>query len=164
MGQLSLCMFDVNPSPQRSERRKWIHQFETCSSIVFFVDLSQYDEYPPGEPNQNKIIDSLFLFDSVINSYWFRGASIILLLCNVGRFKEKLQSKPLVSCFPDCPSGSDFNRAATYILWRFNQLNRGRLDLYSYFCEPSDDYIGLILPAVQDSIINNNLRQLTLKV
>lgn len=159
MRQLSLCMFDA--SSQRSEK-KWIHQFEACKSIVFFVDLSQYDEYYPEEPTQNKIIESLSLFGSVINSTWFHRASIILLLCNVGRFKEKLQSKPLVNFFPDYTGGSDFNRAAKYILSRFNHLNHGCLNLYSFFCDPSDDYIPLISSAVEDTIINNRLRQLTL--
>ncbi|OBT78646.1 hypothetical protein VF21_02237 [Pseudogymnoascus sp. 05NY08] len=158
MGQLSLHMFDADS--QRSERRKWIHQFEGCISIAFFVDLSRYDEHPPGEPDQNHMMDSLLLFDSVINSHWFRRASIILLLCNVGRFKEKLLSKPLVDYFPDCPSGSTFNGSAKYILWRFNQLNRGNLNLYQHLCDPSDDYMRFIWPCVQDSIILNNLKQL----
>ncbi|KFZ03811.1 hypothetical protein V502_10645 [Pseudogymnoascus sp. VKM F-4520 (FW-2644)] len=156
MGELSLHMFDA--SSQRSERKKWIHQFEGCNSIVFFVDVSQYDEHPPGELNQNKITESLFLFDSVINSRWFDRASITLLLCNVGRFKEKLQSKPLVNYFPDYTSGSDFNRSAKYILCRFNQLNHGHLDLYPHFCDPSDDYIPLIWSGVKESIIQENLK------
>lgn len=149
-------MFDA--SSQRSERKKWIHQFEGCISIVFFVDLSQYDEHPPGEPNQNKITESLRLFDSVINSRWFFRASIILLLCNVERFKEKLQSKPLVNYFPDYTSGSDLNRSAKYILWRFNQLNHGHLDLYPHCCNPSDDYMRLIWSVVKESIVQNVLK------
>lgn len=149
-------MFD--PSSQRSERKKWIHQFEGCISIVFFVDLSQYDEHLPEEPGQNKMMESLLLFDSVINSHWFYRASIILLLCNVGRFKEKLQSKPLVNYFPDCTSGSDLNGSAKYILRRFEQLNRGNLNLYRHLCEPSDDYMRFIWSCVKDTIVHNALQ------
>ena len=153
-------MFD--PSSQRSERKKWIHQFEGCISIVFFVDLSQYDEHLPEEPGQNKMMESLLLFDSVINSHWFNRASIILLLCNVGRFKEKLQSRPLGNYFPDCSSGSDFNKSTKYILWRFNLLNRGHLNLYPHLCEPSDDCMRLILSVVRETIVQNNLKDLKL--
>ncbi|OBT50402.1 hypothetical protein VE04_09602 [Pseudogymnoascus sp. 24MN13] len=157
IGQLSLRMFDANS--QRSGRAKWIHQFETCISIIFFVDMSQYDEHPPGEPNQNKLIESLLLFDSVVNSHWFYRASFILLLCNVGRFREKLQTKPLVNYFPDYRGGSDFNKSAKYILWRFNQSNRSNLNIYQRLCEPSDDYMGFIRSCVQESIVHNILNQ-----
>lgn len=151
-------MFDA--SSQRLESKKWFHQFEGHVSIVFFVDLSQYDEHPRGKPNENKMMESLLLFDSVVNSHWFYRASFILLLCNVGRFKEKLQSKPLVNYFPDCTSGSDFNKSAKYILWRFNQPNRGNMNIYKHFCEPSDDYMSFVWSCVQESIIQNNLKQL----
>lgn len=158
MGQLSLRMFDA--SSQRSGRAKWIHQFETCISIIFFVDMSQYDEHPPGEPNQNKLTESLLFFDSVINSHWFvHHTSIILLLCNFGRFKEKLQSKPLENYFPDYSSGNDFNRAAKYILWRFNQRNRAHVNLYPHLCNRSDDYMNhIIWSAVKETILQNRLK------
>jgi guanine nucleotide-binding protein subunit alpha len=35
-------MFDVGG--QRSERRKWIHCFDSVSSIIFCVALSEYDQ------------------------------------------------------------------------------------------------------------------------
>jgi guanine nucleotide-binding protein subunit alpha len=35
-------MFDVGG--QRSERKKWIHCFESVTSIIFCVALSEYDQ------------------------------------------------------------------------------------------------------------------------
>ena len=36
---------------QRSERKKWIHQFEGVTSILFCAALSDYDKLPfQGEP------------------------------------------------------------------------------------------------------------------
>lgn len=150
-------MFDA--SSQRSERKKWIHQSEICISVVFFVDLSLYDEYSPEEPNQNKLLASLSLFESVINSRWLHRASIVLLLCNVGRFKEKLQSKPLVNSFPDYTGGSDFNRASDYIRWRFMQLNNEHM-IFSCYCEPSDDCLDIISWAVKETVVARNLNSL----
>ena len=37
-----LSMFDVGG--QRSERRKWIHCFESVTSIIFCVAISEYDQ------------------------------------------------------------------------------------------------------------------------
>ena len=45
---------------------------------------------------------------------------------------------PLQQYFPEYTGGSDVNKAAKYILWRFTQLNRAKLSIYpqsvSLFC------------------------------
>jgi guanine nucleotide-binding protein G(i) subunit alpha len=43
-------MFDVGG--QRSERRKWIHCFDSVSSIIFCVALSEYDQVLLEETRQ----------------------------------------------------------------------------------------------------------------
>lgn len=150
-------MFDI--SYQRSERRKWIHQFENTISIIYCVDLSQFDDRLVEDSKETTLTESLMLFDSVINSRWFSRASIILLLCNVGHFKEKLRSKPLGSYFPDYSGGNDFNRASKYLLWRFNQVNRSHLNLYPHLCEPSDvSNMRLVWSAVKETVLHNATR------
>ncbi|KAJ4695819.1 Guanine nucleotide-binding protein alpha-2 subunit, variant 2 [Exophiala dermatitidis] len=131
MGQLSIHMFDVGG--QRSERKKWIHCFENVTSIIFCVALSEYDQVLLEESNQNRMMESLVLFDSVVNSRWFMRTSIILFLNKVDLFKEKLGRSPLGNYFPDYSGGNDVNRAAKYLLWRFNQVNRAQLNLYPQY-------------------------------
>ncbi len=55
IGQLSIHMVDVGG--QRSERKKWIHNFESVTSIIFCTALSEYDQVLLEERNQvcNKI-------------------------------------------------------------------------------------------------------------
>jgi guanine nucleotide-binding protein G(i) subunit alpha len=50
MGQLSIHMFDVGG--QRSERKKWIHCFESVTSIIFCTALSEYDQVLLEEKSQ----------------------------------------------------------------------------------------------------------------
>lgn len=140
-------MFDVGG--QRSERKKWIHCFENVTSIIFCVALSEYDQvlleesnqvwglntpsvYYTGtdKPGQNRMMESLVLFDSVVNSRWFMRTSIILFLNKVDLFRLKLPRSPLSNYFPDYSGGNDVHRAAKYLLWRFNQVNRAHLNLY----------------------------------
>lgn len=139
-------MFDVGG--QRSERKKWIHCFENVTSIIFCVALSEYDQVLLEESNQvsmatmgcprtlrlthekNRMMESLVLFDSVVNSRWFMRTSIILFLNKVDLFRQKLPRSPLSTYFPDYSGGNDVNRAAKYLLWRFNQVNRAHLNLY----------------------------------
>lgn len=81
------------------------------------------------------MMESLLLFDSVVNSRWFMRTSIILFLNKVDIFKQKLVRSPLANYFPDYSGGNDVNKAAKYLLWRFNQVNRAHLNLYpQYVC------------------------------
>jgi hypothetical protein len=56
--------------------------------------------------------------------------SIILFLNKVDLFRQKLKKSPLGTYFNDYQGGDDVNRAAKYLLWRFNQVNRASLNLY----------------------------------
>lgn len=42
IGDLTYRMFDVGG--QRSERKKWIHCFESVTAIIFLVAISEYDQ------------------------------------------------------------------------------------------------------------------------
>ncbi|KAI9816190.1 MAG: Guanine nucleotide-binding protein alpha-2 subunit [Pycnora praestabilis] len=157
MGQLSIHMFDVGG--QRSERKKWIHCFENVTSIIFCVALSEYDQVLLEESNQNRMMESLVLFDSVVNSRWFMRTSIILFLNKVDLFKQKLGRSPLGNYFPDYSGGNDVNRAAKYLLWRFNQVNRAHLNLYPHLTQATDtSNIRLVFAAVKETILQNALR------
>ncbi|KAI5842853.1 guanine nucleotide binding protein, alpha subunit [Tricharina praecox] len=157
MGQLSIHMFDVGG--QRSERKKWIHCFEAVTSIIFCVALSEYDQVLLEEKNQNRMMESLVLFDSVVNSRWFVRTSIILFLNKVDLFKVKLARSPLSNYFPDYSGGNDVNRAAKYLLWRFNQVNRAHLNLYPHLTQATDtSNIRLVFAAVKETILQNALK------
>ena len=110
-------LFDVGG--QRSERKKWIHCFESVTSIIFCTALSEYDQVlmeaknqvceahasfitlasRGGRTFQNRMAESLVLFDSVINSRWFLRTSIILFLNKIDIFRHKLRK---VSDWPFC--------------------------------------------------------------
>jgi len=157
MGQLSMHMFDVGG--QRSERKKWIHCFENVTSIIFCVALSEYDQVLLEESSQNRMMESLLLFDSVVNSRWFMRTSIILFLNKVDIFKLKLGRSPLGNYFPDYSGGNDVNKAAKYLLWRFNQVNRAHLNLYPHLTQATDtSNIRLVFAAVKETILNNALK------
>ncbi|KAG9291788.1 hypothetical protein G9A89_012073 [Geosiphon pyriformis] len=136
MGQLNIHMFDVGG--QRSERKKWIHCFEAVTSIIFCVALSEYNQVLLEESGQNRMAESLVLFESVINSRWFLRTSIILFLNKIDLFKAKIPEIPLEGFFPEYSGGSDIGKAAKYILWRFTQTNRARLNIYPHLTQATD--------------------------
>lgn len=157
MGNLSIHMFDVGG--QRSERKKWIHCFEAVTSIIFCVALSEYDQVLLEESGQNRMTESLVLFDSVINSRWFVRTSIILFLNKIDIFKEKLPKIPLADWFPDYQGGADPNKAAKYILYRFTLVNRAKLNIYPHLTQATDtSNIRLVFAAVKETILQNALK------
>lgn len=121
------------------------------------------------------MMESLVLFDSVVNSRWFMRTSIILFLNKVDLFKQKLARSPLSNYFPDYSGGNDVNRAAKYLLWRFNQVNRAHLNLYPQYVfletlvmviinncsltQATDtSNIRLVFAAVKETILQNALK------
>ncbi|RCH84134.1 Guanine nucleotide-binding protein alpha-2 subunit [Rhizopus stolonifer] len=70
IGETIIHMFDVGG--QRSERRKWIHCFEAVKLAVFCISLSEYDQVLLEESRQNRMLESLVLYDSV-GSFKYEG-------------------------------------------------------------------------------------------
>ncbi|EIM79797.1 G-alpha-domain-containing protein [Stereum hirsutum FP-91666 SS1] len=103
----------VDVADQRSERKKWIHSFESVTSTIFCAACSEYDQVLLEEKNRNRMMESLTLFESVINYRWFLGKSIILFL------RPVLPKVPLERYFPEYSGGADVNKGAKYILGRF---------------------------------------------
>ncbi|PBK86639.1 guanine nucleotide binding protein, alpha subunit [Armillaria gallica] len=139
MGQLQIRMVEVGR--QRSERRKWIHCFESVTSIIFCTALSEYDQVLLEERNQNRMTESLVLFESI------------------DVFKVKLSRVPLGRYFPEYTGGNDINKAAKYILWRFMQANRARLSVYPHLTKFTDTTnVRLVSVTVKETVLLNALK------
>ncbi|KAJ6596198.1 heterotrimeric G-protein alpha subunit, GPA3-like protein [Mycena vulgaris] len=157
MGDSSIHMFDVGG--QRSERKKWIHCFESVTSIIFCTALSEYDQVLEEERRVNRMRESLYLFESVINSRWFLRTSVILFLNKIDVFKRKLPKIPLGRYFPEYAGGNDLQKAAKYILWKFMQENRAKLTVYPHMTQATNTkYIRLVFAAVKETILQNALK------
>lgn len=156
MDDLDVHLFDVGG--QRSERKKWIHCFDNVTAIIFCVSLSEYDQTLLEEPDKNRLEESLSLFESVVNSMWFKRTAVILCLNKIDIFIDKLQTSPMEKHFPDYVGGANVNKAVKYILWRFKQLNRANLNLVPYVTQATDtDNIRLAFAIVRETILHNNL-------
>ncbi|CAN6629453.1 guanine nucleotide-binding protein alpha-2 subunit [Trichomonascus vanleenenianus] len=157
MGGMNIHMYDVGG--QRSERKKWIHCFDNVTLIIFCVALSEYDQVLLEADGQNRMAESLVLFESVVNSRWFMRTAVVLFLNKIDVFTEKLPHSPLENFFPDYTGGNDINKAAKYILWRFTRLNRAGLHIYPHLTQATDtSNIRLVFAAVKETILQNSLK------
>jgi len=137
-----------------------MHQFDNVTSIMFVVDLACYDQVLPEESNKNAMMEQLVIFDGVVNSRLCVNTSIILLLANVSIFKQKMERTPLQNYFPYYSGGNNFNRAAKYLLWHFNQVNRAKLNLYPHIVDPcgGPSTTQAVFSAIRETMLQKELR------
>ncbi|ORY05466.1 guanine nucleotide binding protein, alpha subunit [Basidiobolus meristosporus CBS 931.73] len=159
MGDMTYRMLDVGG--QRSERKKWIHCFENVTAIVFMVAISEYDQNLIEDDTVNRMQEALTLFDSICNSRWFIKTSVILFLNKIDLFREKLISSPMSDYFLDYDGGEDFDKACEFITNCFKSLNQTNAKtIYTHFtCATDTQQIKFVMTAVNDILIQNNLRQ-----
>jgi len=155
----------VDVGGQRSERRKWIHCFESVTSIMFLVALSEYDQVLFESENENRMAESKALFKTIITYPWFQQSSIILFLNKTDLLEEKIQTSHLNDYFPeyDGPVG-DAKCAREFILKMFVDLNPDTEKIiYSHFtCATDTENIRFVFAAVKDTILQLNLKEYNL--
>lgn len=105
------------------------------------------------------MLESLSLFESIVNSPWFADTSVVLFLNKIDVFTEKLPYSPLENIFPDYTGGNDVNKAVKYILWRFSQINTKKLNLYPHLTQATDtSNIRLVFAAIKETVLQRALK------
>lgn len=136
--ELEVHLFNISGYIPEQFRRRWFHQLEGATALIYTVDVSTYDRPYLGQPTESQLLDDFATFESWANSPKFTGSSVVLLLNNFTRFREKLQHSPLSTFFPAYapPAAADPETSARqYILRRFKEVNRNRLSIYSFWVD-----------------------------
>jgi len=156
---LSFRMLDVGG--QRSERRKWIHCFDAVTCVMFCVALSEYDQALREDTNQNRMKESLLLFEEVSNSHWFKNTAFILFLNKVDLFREKIARVDLTTCWPNYTGGCNFELASAFIKDKFLGQNRNTSHaIYTHFtCAISTENIEFVFKAVRETLLTIILKE-----
>ncbi|CAG5958495.1 unnamed protein product, partial [Menidia menidia] len=108
----------------------------------------------------NRMHESLMLFDSICNNKFFIDTSIILFLNKKDLFAEKIKKSALSICFPEYTGPNTYDDAAAYIQAQFESKNRSpNKEIYCHLtCATDTGNIQVVFDAVTDIIIANNLR------
>lgn len=156
--ELEFRMLDVGG--QRSERRKWIHCFDSVTAVMFCVALSEYDQVLREDASQNRMKESLLLFDEVSNSHWFKSTAFILFLNKTDLFKEKIARVDLTACWPNYTGGCNFENASTFIKQKFLDQNKSQHSIYTHFtCAISTENIEFVFRCVRETVLNQTLKE-----
>ena len=58
--------------------RRWIHAFDSVNAVIFVAAISEFDQMLYEDEMQNRMVDTLHLFDDICNSRWFQQTAMIL--------------------------------------------------------------------------------------
>lgn len=153
---MSFRMVDVGG--QRAERRKWIHCFDAVTAVMFCASMSDYDQTLREDSTQNRMHESLSLFDEICNSPWFRDTTIILFLNKSDLFKNKIQKVDLKVCFEDYGGGCDFDKGSQFIKSRFLAQNHSPHTIYPHFtCAINTENVEFVFRAVRKTLLDQVL-------
>ncbi|CAI4508429.1 CQS_1a_G0022410.mRNA.1.CDS.1 [Saccharomyces cerevisiae] len=146
---------------QRSERKKWIHCFEGITAVLFVLAMSEYDQMLFEDERVNRMHESIMLFDTLLNSKWFKDTPFILFLNKIDLFEEKVKSMPIRKYFPDYQGRvGDAEAGLKYFEKIFLSLNKTNKPIYvKRTCATDTQTMKFVLSAVTDLIIQQNLKK-----
>lgn len=146
---------------QRSERKKWIHCFEGITAVLFVLAMSEYDQMLFEDERVNRMHESIMLFDTLLNSKWFKDTPFILFLNKIDIFEDKVKRMPIRKFFPDYQGRvGDAEAGLKYFEKLFLSLNKSNKPIYvRRTCATDTQTMKFVLSAVTDLIIQQNLKK-----
>merc|ERR1712037_351143 len=173
------CIF-IDVGGQRNERKKWIHCFSDVLMVLFLAAASEYDQMLYEDITENRMDESLSLFNKIISYNWFSKCSIALFLNKKDLLEERIQKSPLEDYFEEFKSFKDFKtrdfRAAMDFIkhkyreehmavenseeWQRISVDGSRRKLYVHETMATDtDNIKKVFDAVKNTIMDKILEQ-----
>lgn len=146
---------------QRSERKKWIHSFQNITAVIFVLATSEYDQMLFEDERVNRMHESIMLFDTLLNSKWFRNVPFILFLNKIDLFEQKVKRAPIRKYFPDYQGRmGDAEAGLQYFEKLFLSLNCSNKPIYvKRTCATDSQTMKFVLSAVTDMIIQQNMKR-----
>ncbi|KZT50915.1 guanine nucleotide-binding protein alpha-3 subunit, partial [Calocera cornea HHB12733] len=154
--RMLIHMYDVGG--QRAERKKWIYAFENVKCVIFTAALSEYDQALLENPGQNRMLESMKLFENIIASRWFQNSVFMLFFNKVDVYEDKYARSPLNKYFPEY-SGTDAAAGLKYIAYRYLRLNRAGVQMYYHITTATDTKkMRVITAAVREDIMASAIK------
>lgn len=160
LNELPLRIYDV--AGHKSQRHKWISFFDDVEAILFVAAVSAYDQMLEEDPAVNRMVDSLELFDTVVNNKLLRKTDVILFLNKIDLLKIKLEVSPFKSYIPAYEGPNDAKAVLKFLRSMFKRVNKTEPDARSIFVHNTHatdkKSMKAILAAVTDIIMKLNMR------
>ncbi|XP_058138252.1 guanine nucleotide-binding protein subunit alpha-15 isoform X1 [Dasypus novemcinctus] len=167
----------VDVGGQKSERKKWIHCFENVIALIYLASLSEYDQRLEENNQENRMMESLALFGTILELPWFKSTSVILFLNKTDILEEKIHTSHLATYFPGFQGPKqDAEAAKKFILDMYAGMYarcaegadgskkgaRSRRLFSHYTCATDTQNIRKVFKDVRDSVLARYLDEINL--
>ncbi|KAI5622725.1 guanine nucleotide-binding protein subunit alpha-12, partial [Silurus asotus] len=155
----------VDVGGQRSQRQKWFQCFDGITSILFMVSSSEYDQVLMEDRHTNRLVESMNIFETIVNNKLFSNVSIILFLNKMDLLVEKVSKVSISKHFPDFRGDPHrLEDVQNYLVQCFKRKRRNRSKpLFHHFTTAIDtENIRFVFHAVKDTILQENLKDIML--
>jgi guanine nucleotide-binding protein G(i) subunit alpha len=134
------------------------------TAVLFVAAISEYNQVLYEDETQNRMVESLTLFDEICNSKWFRKTSMILFLNKRDIFAEKIAEWPLSNYFREYTGANTYEACSEWIQQQFEEKNQeAEKTIYTHLtCATDTNNIHAVFSAVRDIIIRRNLNRVGL--
>lgn len=156
----------VDVGGQRSQRQKWFQCFDGITSILFMVSSSEYDQVLMEDRRTNRLVESMNIFETIVNNKLFLNVSIILFLNKTDLLVEKIRTVDIRKNFPEFRGDSHrLEDVQAFLVQSFSRKRRNRgKPLFHHFTTAIDtENIRFVFHAVKDTILQENLKDIMLQ-
>ncbi|XP_033824198.1 guanine nucleotide-binding protein subunit alpha-12a [Periophthalmus magnuspinnatus] len=156
----------VDVGGQRSQRQKWFQCFDGITSILFMVSSSEYDQVLMEDRRTNRLVESMNIFETIVNNKLFLNVSIILFLNKTDLLLEKIRTVDIRKNFPEFRGDPRrLEDVQAFLVQSFSRKRRNRgKPLFHHFTTAVDtENIRFVFHAVKDTILQENLKDIMLQ-
>jgi len=149
----------IDVGGQRMERPKW-NLTGDITAVIFVCALTEYNQVLREDVKQNRLKESLNLFDIACNRR-YPDKPILLFLNKKDLFAEKIKHTDLKACFPTYKGGCDYDAALEYIKWKFMNVRKDKAkQIYVMETTATDTKnMEFIIKSMVDIVEKQNLAQ-----
>lgn len=154
----------VDVGGQRSQRRKWFLCFDSVTSILFLTSASAYDQVIMEDRETNVLTESVNIFNVIVKT--FPNISVILFLNKYDLLIEKVQSSDIskyFSNFKGDPHNVDDVKLFLVEMFQSCRIDHSKALFHHFTTAINTENIRFVFDAVQDTILQDNLKSLMLE-
>ncbi|KAJ3271581.1 hypothetical protein HDV01_006543 [Terramyces sp. JEL0728] len=152
--------YDV--SGLKYHRKSWLTYFDDVHSILFVASLSAYDKYLAEDCTINMMVDSLVLFEQIINHPLLDKPSFVLFLNKRDLYDKKVLKVDIVNFFPEyTDKPKSLSRGLSFFKKKFlSQAKKERSIVVHITCCTDTNSMKIIISNLVASVMKENLKDL----
>lgn len=141
-------------------RHRQLHALQGITSIIFIVACSEYDQHLVEDRNTNRMVESLALFEQIVQYEYFRSTSFILFLNKQDLLEKKITSSSLAAHFPEFSGPAQNHEAAKEFIWSMYAKRKPKHTvLFKHYTQATDTgNITFVFKSVKTTLLRHNMK------